>query len=53
MEVRFARREDLEAVNILRREVNDLHVAGKPEVFKSGFSDELRDYIYVIWDDPQ
>ncbi len=53
MEVRFAGREDLEAVNVLRREVNDLHVAGKPEVFKPGFSDELRDYIYVIWDDPQ
>lgn len=53
MEVRFARREELEAVNVLRREVNDLHVAGKPEVFKPGFSDELRDYIYVIWDDPQ
>ncbi|MBQ4436839.1 MAG: GNAT family N-acetyltransferase [Clostridia bacterium] len=53
MVVRFAKREDLEAVNVLRKEVNDLHVAGKPEVFKPGFCQELRDYIYVIWDDPE
>ena len=51
-EVRFAREEDLERVNELRRQVNDLHVAGKPEVFKPGFCDELRDYIHVIREDP-
>ena len=50
--VRLARAEDLERVNELRREVNELHVAGKPEVFKPGFGPELRDYIYAIWDDP-
>ena len=49
--VRFAREEDLDRVNELRRQVNDLHVAGKPEVFKPGFSDELRDYVRVIWAD--
>ena len=51
--VRFAREEDLERINILRRQVNDLHVLGKPEVFKPGFCSELRDYIYVIWNDPE
>ncbi len=51
--VRFARKEDLSAVNILRKQVNDLHVAGKPEVFKPGFCDELRNYINVIWEDPK
>ena len=51
-EVRFAREEDLERVNELRRQVNDLHVAGKPEVFKPGFCDELRDYIHEIRKDP-
>ena len=50
--VRFARKEDLNRVNELRRQVNDLHVAGKPEVFKPGFDDELRDFIYTVWDDP-
>ena len=53
MEVRLARKEELERVNELRRQVNDLHVAGKPDVFKPGFSQELQDYIYVIWDDPE
>ena len=51
-EVRFAREEDLERVNELRRVVNDLHVKGKPDVFKPGFCDELRDYIHVIRSDP-
>ncbi|MBR6705988.1 MAG: GNAT family N-acetyltransferase [Clostridia bacterium] len=49
--VRFAREEDLDRINELRRQVNEVHVAGKPEVFKPGFSDELRDYIRVIWAD--
>ena len=51
--VRFAREEDLERVNELRRQVNDLHVAGKPDVFKPGFGAELRDYLYVIFKDPR
>ena len=51
--VRFAREEDLDRVNELRRQVNELHVAGKPEVFKPGFCDELRNYIHVIMADPQ
>ena len=50
--VRFAREADLPTVNLLRREVNDLHVAGKPDVFKPGFCDELRDHLFTIWNDP-
>ena len=45
-------KDELNRVNELRRQVNDLHVAGKPEVFKPGFSDELRDFIHNIWEDP-
>ncbi len=52
MEIRLAKESDLDAVNELRRQVNDLHVAGKPDVFKPGFPDELRDFIHVIWNDP-
>lgn len=52
-QVRFAREEDLPQVNVLRKQVNDVHVAGKPDVFKPGFPDELRDYLYVVWQDPQ
>ncbi len=52
MSVRFARENETERVNALRKQVNDLHVAGKPEVFKPGFPDELRDYIDAIRNDP-
>ena len=51
--VRLARETELEQVNSLRRQVNDLHVAGKPEVFKPGFCAELQDYIHVIWNNPE
>ena len=50
--VRFAREEELDRVNELRKEVNDLHVEGRPDIFKPGFNDELRDYIHEIWKDP-
>ena len=53
MEIRFAEEAELDRVNELRRQVNDLHVAGKPEVFKPGFSDELRNYVHVIFHDPE
>ena len=53
MIIRFAEENELNRINELRKQVNDLHVAGKPEVFKPGFSQELQDYIYEIWDDPE
>ena len=53
MEIRFATESDLERVNELRKQVNDLHVEGKPDVFKPGFSDDLRDFINVIWKDSE
>ena len=53
MSVRFAKENELERINELRRQVNDIHVAGKPEVFKPGFSQEMRDIIYKIWEDPE
>ncbi len=52
MEIRFAKENELERINELRKQVNDLHVEGKPDVFKPGFSDELRDFIHDIWIDP-
>ena len=53
MEIRFAKEDELERVNVLRKQVNDLHVEGKPDVFKPGFNDDLRDHIYDIWNDPE
>lgn len=52
MLIRFARKDDLPQVNELRRQVNELHVKGKPEVFKPGFDEALRDYLFVIFEDP-
>lgn len=49
--IRFANEKDLVRVNELRKEVNDLHVEGRPDIFKEGFSAELRDYIYKIWEE--
>ncbi len=53
MDVRLAKAEDLGRVNELRKQVNDLHSEGKPDVFKKGFSQELQDYIKVIYNDPE
>ena len=53
MPARFAKEEELPRVNELRRQVNDLHAEGKPEVFKPGFSEALRNYLYTIWNDPE
>ncbi len=53
MPVRFAKEYELERVNVLRKQVNDLHVAGRPDIFKPGFPQELRDHVYTIWNDPE
>ena len=42
--IRKAGPKDLEAVNALRRQVNELHVQGRPDIFKPGFGPELRDH---------
>ena len=34
-------------------QVNDIHVAGKPDAFKPGFPEELRNHIHTIWNDPE
>ena len=46
IEVRPAKREELERVNELRRMVNDLHVAGRPAHFRPGFNAELQGHLY-------
>ena len=53
MKIRVASENDLDSVNELRKQVNELHAAGKPEVFKPEFSQGMRDFIYQIWNDPE
>ena len=46
--VRFAEEKDLDIINELRKQVNDIHVEGRPDVFKAGFGSEIRDFAKVI-----
>ena len=48
--VRPATREELARVNELRRQVNDLHVAGRPAHFRPGFNEELQRHVYDAFD---
>ena len=45
--IRLATAEDIPQINVLRREVNDIHVQGKPEFFKPGFCRELQEHVNV------
>ena len=44
IKIRLACDADLPAVNRLRRMVNDLHVAGRPDIFKPGFCEALESH---------
>lgn len=44
--VRPAAFEELEQVNEIRRYVNDVHVAGRPDTFRPGFCRELEQILY-------
>lgn len=48
--VRIALREDLMRINELRRQVNTIHCEARPDMFRTGFCDELRDFLYDIWE---
>lgn len=47
--VRFAEEKDLPRVNELRRQVSELHVNGRPDVFKPGFCQELQERVYEMY----
>ena len=46
--VRFAGEKDLDKINELRKQVNDIHVEGRPDLFKAGFGSEIRDFAKVM-----
>ena len=48
--VRYAERSELCRINELRAMVNELHVNGRPDIFRSGFTDELKSYLYQKFD---
>ena len=51
IEVRPAKRDELERVNELRRMVNEVHVQGRPDIFRSGFCEELERHVVEAFDD--
>lgn len=50
IQVRYAKREDLDKINELRKMVNDIHVEKRPDIFRAGFVKELKDYIYELFE---
>lgn len=49
-EIRYAQRADLERVNELRAMVSEVHVTGRPDRFRPGFCEELREHLATRWD---
>lgn len=49
--VRLANYDDLERVNEIRRQVNDVHYNGRPDIFRPGFCKEMQNIIYEVWED--
>ncbi|MGL4798920.1 MAG: GNAT family N-acetyltransferase [Cellulosilyticaceae bacterium] len=48
--VRYATKEELGRVNVLREMVNELHSSGRPDIFKPVFSQELQDLVSILWE---
>ena len=41
--IRYAEKEELDAVNRIRKQVNDIHKAGRPDIFRAGYR-----IVYVV-----
>lgn len=51
--VRRAERGELPRINELRRMVSKLHAQGRPDIFRPGFSEELRRRLDTLFDAPE
>lgn len=45
MVIRRGNIADLEKINVIRKQVNDLHVEGEPKIFKPGFGENMQNFI--------
>lgn len=50
-EIRYATADELPQVNELRTQVNLLHAQGRPDIFRPGFCEELRERVYQEFGD--
>lgn len=48
--IRAATENDLPRINELRRQVSDLHAAVRPDMFKTGFPQEVSEYLYTMYE---
>lgn len=48
LKIRFAKKNDLEAVNALRRQVHMVHAEGRPDIFRKKFGRKLADHIFFF-----
>lgn len=47
--IKYAKKEELERINELRKQVFDIHAKGRPDLCRDVFSVELQDEIYGLW----
>lgn len=43
--VRYAKKSDFESINEIRKQVNDLHSDNRPDMFKKGFGNEIKEQV--------
>ena len=46
MEIRFAKKEELDEVNVIRSQVGILHAKSRPDIFQAEFNGEIRDIVF-------
>ncbi|MCM1040073.1 MAG: GNAT family N-acetyltransferase [Ruminococcus sp.] len=49
--VRFAKREELESVNIIRKQVNEVHVRGRSDIFREDGWQFIEPLLYTRFDE--
>ena len=50
--VRYAAQDELPRVNELRQMVSELHAEGRPDIFRAGFCEELRQRVFQAFEAP-
>lgn len=49
--VRYAKSEELESVNNIRRQVNEVHVKGRPDIFREDGWQFIEPFVYTRFDE--
>ena len=49
--VRYAKREELESVNKIRKQVNEVHVKGRPDIFREDGWQFIEPFVYTRFDE--